>query len=168
VSASNWFVVQTKPHKEQLALENLQRQGFIAYFPQTVVPKRRRQRWYKVSEPLFPRYVFVQLNVGIDNFSPIRSTLGVIDLVKFGTQPASIPASVITTIQNMEQEIQDSSTDYPKWQVGEELEILDGPFSGLKGIFLKRDGIVRVTLLLDILGQQSRFSIPAHYLASGY
>lgn len=167
MSTSNWFVVQTKPYKENLALENLQRQGFIAYCPQTVLPKRRRQRWQKVSEPLFPRYVFVQLNVGIDNFSPIRSTLGVIGLVKFGSQPAYIPTSVITTIQRKEQEVLNSCADYPQWQVGEELEILDGPFSGLKGIFQKKEGMERVLLLLDILGQQNRFSVPVHYLASG-
>ena len=165
MSNSNWFVVHTKPRKENVALENLQRQGFLAYCPQTVQSKRRRQRWQNVTEPLFPRYVFVQLNMGLDNFAPIRSTLGVIGLVRFGNQPAVMPESVIEAIQRQEQDIKNSYNEYPSWRKGDVLEILDGPFAGLKGIYQKKESTERVSLLLEILGQQNRFSIHSHILA---
>jgi len=167
LSTTNWFVVHTKPRKEKLAMENLQRQGYTAYCPQIIQPKRRRQQWQKVSEPLFPRYLFVYLNIGIDNFSPIRSTLGVIGLVQFGSQPALMPGSVIEAIQHQEFEMKDTCIDHPCWQKGDLIEILDGPFAGLSGIFQKKESIERVSLLLDILGQQNRFSIPVNYLAAG-
>ena len=114
MSQNNWYVVQSKPRKESLAEENLQRQGFTTYYPHTAQPKRRRQRWQKVLEPLFPRYLFVQLNVGVDNFAPIRSTLGVVVLVHFGNQPAVMPVSAIEAIQQQEQEIVDNCAEHPR------------------------------------------------------
>lgn len=159
-------MVQTKPRKESLAEENLQRQGFTTYCPHTAQPKRRRQRWQKVLEPLFPRYLFVQLNVGVDNFAPIRSTLGVIGLVRFGNQPAVMPKLVIEVIKKQEQAVINCSTEHPRWTKGDLIEILDGPFAGLRGIFLKKEGVERVSLLLDILGQQNRFTISINSLAS--
>jgi len=166
LSTASWFVVHTKPRKESLALENLLKQGYVAYCPQTVIPRRRRQQWQKVSEPLFPRYLFVQLNVGIDNFSPIRSTFGVIGLVKFGSQPALMPDEVVEAIQKQESELGESSIEHPFWQKGDELEVLEGPFAGLKGVFQKKESMERVSLLLDILGRQNRFSVPVNYLAT--
>ena len=41
-----------------------------------------------VVEPVFPRYLFVRLDFGVTNLAPIRSTLGVSDLVRFGEQRA--------------------------------------------------------------------------------
>lgn len=159
MSDKNWFVVHTKPRKEEIAVENLKRQGFTAYCPQTIYSKHRRQRWQKVIEPLFPRYLFVQLNIGIDNFSPIRSTLGVVGLVRFGNKPAIMPELAIKLIQQQEQKMTKTNAEHPAWEKGDVLEILDGPFSGLRGIFQKKEGFERASLLLDILGKQSRFSI---------
>lgn len=164
MNGKNWFVVQTKPRKENVALENLERQGFAAYCPKTIQSRRRRQRWQKVIEPLFPRYLFVQLNAGIDNFSPIRSTLGVVGLVRFGSNPAVMPEPAIEAIQNQEKLIGNSADNFPQWQKGDMLEILDGPFAGLRGIFQRNESLERVSLLLEILGKQNRFNISINSL----
>ena len=166
MNESNWYVVHTKPRQENGAVKNLERQGFASYCPLTVQAKRLRQRWHSVLEPLFPRYLFVKLNIETDDFSPIRSTQGVIGLVRFGSEAASIPGTVVDAIRHKEQQLRSENSKYPCWQKGEQLEILDGPFSGLKGIFVKKESVERVILLLDILGQESRFSLPVHYLAS--
>ncbi|MEJ2452275.1 MAG: transcription/translation regulatory transformer protein RfaH [Gammaproteobacteria bacterium] len=166
MKSHDWYVVHTKPRQENVAVENLERQGFTTYCPLTVQAKRLRQRWHKVLEPLFPRYLFVKLNIETDDISPIRSTQGVVGLVRFGREVASIPEIVVDAIRDKEQEMRSENNQYPCWQKGDELEILDGPFSGLKGIFLKKESFERVLLLLDILGQESRFSVPVHYLAA--
>lgn len=156
--------MHTKPHKEKVAIENLERQGFTAYCPQIVQSRRRRQRWQKVIEPLFPRYLFIRLNVGIDNFSSIRSTKGVVNLVRFGNNPAIMPESAIEVIQDQEKQIGSFDDRNLHWQKGDILEIVDGPFAGLKGIFHKKEAIERVSLLLDILGHQARFSMSINSL----
>jgi transcriptional antiterminator RfaH len=168
LSNKNWYVVHTKPRKENVALDNLERQGFIVYCPKTVQSKHRRHHWQKVTIPLFPRYIFVQLNVGKDNFSPIRSTLGVIGLVRFGGEPAVMPESAIKAIQYQECELKNIASELPTWQKGDVLEILEGPFAGIRGIFQRRESIDRVSLLLDILGQQNRFTVNADSLVPVY
>lgn len=166
MSDKNWFVIHTKPRQEKVAVENLERQGFTTYCPQTLQAKRIGQRWQSVLEPLFPRYIFVQLNVETDNISPIRSTMGVIGLVRFGNEVALMPELVIEAIRQKEQSLSSGNKAHPCWHKGDVLEILDGPFSGLKGIFLKRESFERVLLLMDILGNKNRFSVPVHYIAS--
>jgi len=110
-------------------------------------------------EPLFPRYLFVKLNIGSDNFSSIRSTLGVIGLVRFGNQPAVMPQSAIETIQQQEKTLIETTDIHPCWQKGDVVEVIEGPFLGLRGIFQAKEGMERVSLLLDILGRENRFSI---------
>ena len=58
-----WCAAFTKPRQEEVASENLTRQGFRTYLPRLKQPKRRRDRWIEVIEPLFPRYLFVELDL---------------------------------------------------------------------------------------------------------
>ena len=166
MSNTNWFVVHTKPRKERMALDNLQRQGFTAYCPQTIQPKRRRECWQKVSEPLFPRYLFVQLNMGVDDFTPIRSTLGVIGLIRFGNQPAVMPDTAIEVIQYQEQQIQHNNAKHPQWEKGDKIEIVNSPFAGLKGIFQKTCSVERVMVMIDMLGRENHTIVYANNIMS--
>lgn len=155
----HWYVVQTKPRQESVAVENLERQGYSTYCPRMIQAKRRRQRWQKVSEPLFPRYLFVQLAEGIDDFAPIRSTTGVLNMVRFGEKPATIPQQAINTIQHQEQIITSKASDMPNWQLGDSVQVVDGPFAGLKGIFQKKNTEERVIILLSILGRENLITV---------
>jgi len=92
--------------------------------------------------------------------------MGVIGLVRFGNEVALMPELVIEAIRQKEQSLSSGNKAHPCWHKGDVLEILDGPFSGLKGIFLKRESFERVLLLMDILGNKNRFSVPVHYIAS--
>ena len=158
-----WYVVQTKARCEEKALENLERQGYTSYCPQVTVRKLRRKRWQQVTEPLFPRYLFVRLSEGTDDFAPIRSTLGVIGLVRFGGIPATMPDSAIQFIAAQEQQLHEPEAKPGlDWKPGTHLEILEGPMAGLKGVFQKAQGEERVIILLELLGKQSRVVIPSH------
>lgn len=83
-----WYLVHTKARQEDTAITNLQRQNFRCYMPMLYVEKVRRGKPAVVAESMFPSYVFVQLdtseNIKGQSWSPIRSTLGVRELVKFG------------------------------------------------------------------------------------
>ena len=81
-----WYLIHTKPRQEHIALTNLERQGYTCYLPLLRVEKIRRRKAEVVSEPMFARYLFVRLSTS-DNapsWAPIRSTLGVSQLVRFG------------------------------------------------------------------------------------
>ena len=83
-SAASWYVVATKLRQETVALQNLKRQSYEVFLPQITLRKRRRGKWQEVIEPLFPGYLFVALEAGVDDAAPIRSTLGCVGLVRFG------------------------------------------------------------------------------------
>jgi transcriptional antiterminator RfaH len=158
----HWYVVHTKPKQEQVAVENLERQGYTTYCPQMIQARHRRQRWIKVREPLFPRYLFVSLATGVDNFSPIRSTTGVMNMVKFGENPAIVPQQAITAIQQQEAVFSSEDSSTPNWKAGDTVHVVDGPFAGLKGIFKKQNTEERVIILLSILGRENSITIESN------
>jgi len=155
----HWYVVQTKPRQESVAVENLERQGYSAYCPKIKLAKRRRQRWQQIVEPLFPRYLFVQLDIGADDFAPIRSTIGVLGLIRFGNQPAIVPPEAINAIQQQELKISGQTINNLSWKPGVNVEIIDGAFAGLSGIFEKENDDERVIILLELLGRKNRIIV---------
>ena len=150
-----WYVVQSKPKQETLADVNLGRQGYETYCPRIIQESRYRRRWKKIIKPLFPRYLFVHLEQGRDDFAPIRSTLGVTGLVRFGGIPRELTPGIIEDIKSREDE-RGIYIGRPQWQTGEEVEIVGGALSGLKGFFLAESGEERVVILLSMLGRENK------------
>lgn len=147
---------------ELVAIDNLIRQGYTAYCPQMLKVKQRRQRWLKIIEPLFPRYLFLQLEVGVDNFAPIRSTMGVQDMVRFASEPATISEHAIEAIQQQEFSLLKKTENHYTWKHGDRVEVIDGPFAGLNGIFEKENNKERIIILFEMLGRKNRVTVNAH------
>ena len=51
----SWYLVHTKPRQENLAQENLERQGYETYLPRVYQTRRRNGRYVKTMEAFFPR-----------------------------------------------------------------------------------------------------------------
>ena len=151
-----WFVVQSKPKQETTAELNLGRQGYEIYCPRIVQKRRYRGLWKQIIKPLFPRDLFVHLEQGRDDFSPIRSTLGVAGLVRFGGVPSALAPGLIEDIKSREDDKQGIHIGLPRWQPGKEVEITDGALAGLKGLFLAESGEERVVILLNMLGRENK------------
>jgi transcriptional antiterminator RfaH len=95
-----WYVVQTKPRQEYRALENLINQGYECVLPEYQCERLRHGVRMLRNEPLFPRYLFIHLDTVSMNWGPIRSTYGVIGLVRFGGVPASMPEGMVEAVMN--------------------------------------------------------------------
>lgn len=157
---SDWYAVFTKPRQEDLARTHLERQGFTAYLPKLRQPRHRRGRWVEVEEPLFPRYLFVALRLGIHDISPIRSTQGVTGLVRFGPEPALVPRRLVEDLMGAEDRAR--GCHIPRralFQQGDPVTIVSGPFAGTQAIFAEPSGEGRVILLLDLLGRTNRIRL---------
>ena len=149
----NWYLVHTKPRQENVALDNLLRQSYECYMPTLLAEKIRKGELTLVEEPLFPRYIFIRLGLGLEakSWGPIRSTLGVSRLVRFGSEPAKVPDELIALLQDNEARIKNS----PKkiFEPGQRVVITQGPFVGLEGVFQTNDGEQRVMILIEILSK---------------
>ena len=94
-SNPQWYLVQARPRQAALAVEHLERQGYCVFHPRLLVEQLRRGRPVVVAQALFPDYLFIRLQAGVDNFGPVRSTRGVAQLVGFGTVPVPFDANLI-------------------------------------------------------------------------
>ncbi|MGA1384447.1 MAG: transcription/translation regulatory transformer protein RfaH [Steroidobacteraceae bacterium] len=158
-----WLVAFTKPRSEVLAQEHLERQGFEVLCPLMRVQKKHRLKWTWIEEPLFPRYVFVGAKPE-QSWAPVRSTVGVASLVKFGGTYATVPESLIDLLRSGAEEPQ---VHRPLFTQGQKLRIIAGPFASLEAVFEMQEGADRAMVLLDLLGRQSRVSVDINQLVAG-
>ena len=162
-----WHVIHTKVKQEFRALENLQNQGFEVFLPTCQVQKKRNNQIKIATEPLFSRYLFIQLSDVSSNWFPIRSTRGVSQLLRFGkaTEPIVIPDSII---ESLKKRCSQEEPLHELFQSGEMLEITSGPFKGFFGFFDKLqilpDGLSRAMLLVEILGSVQKLQIQLPHL----
>ncbi|MEY2722083.1 MAG: hypothetical protein RL597_1528 [Pseudomonadota bacterium] len=135
----------------------------VAFTPLMRVQKKRRLKWTWIEEPLFPRYVFVGAKPE-QSWAPVRSTVGVASLVKFGGTYATVPESLIDLLRSGAEEPQ---VHRPLFTQGQKLRIIAGPFASLEAVFEMQEGSDRATVLLDLLGRQSRVSVDINQLVAG-
>ncbi len=154
-----WYVVHTKPRQEGRALENLQNQGFTCFLPTMQVQKLRNQRVQVVTEPMFSRYLFIQLDDQTQNWGPIRSTLGVSKLVSFGPQPAKVPPEFVAFLKEAPPE-----TLERMFAPGDTVQVAAGPLQGLQGKYLAHDGETRAFVLIELLGQPQKIAMAVEAL----
>lgn len=159
-----WYLIYTKPRSEQLAQENLQRQQFVTYLPRVKETRRHRGKYVSKIEPMFPRYLFIQLNCTTDNWSPIRSTLGVSSIVRFGSYPLQVPESLLDVLRINENPEGIQEFVEKEFQPGDRVKIIDGVMAGLEGIYDSKTSKERVTVLLNIAGQHTRVRMTRHDL----
>jgi len=154
-----WHLVYTKPNKENLAKQHLQRQGYSVYLPMTQRVKRLRGRRSVIDEPLFPRYLFIKLNLHDQDWSPIRSTIGVSHLVRFGVVPARVPESFVEFCQRQEQGQRELSQDRNYFDAGDSVRIVSGSFAGYEAVFECAKSDERAVVLLNIANSFTQLQV---------
>jgi transcriptional antiterminator RfaH len=159
-----WYLVHTKTRQEQSACENLARQGYTVYFPRIKVIKRVRGLKQALREPLFPRYVFLQPSSTAQSLAPVRSTLGVAAIVRFGQEPAQMRGDVLQNIRNFEaQRNAAKDADINPLQPGQSVRVADGPLAGLEGL-ISSVSKERVIVLMQLLGLDTEVQLSRHQL----
>lgn len=159
-SGLRWYLIHCKPREDERALENLERQGFECYRPTRRVERRRDGRKFVTAEALFPSYLFIRLDSVNDNWYPIRSTRGVVQIVRFKEYPLAVRDEIIEGIR---MRLGGAAVE-PYLKPGERVRIVEGPFSQLEAIFVAHDGNERTVLLLNILQKDQQLSFPSRYV----
>ena len=152
-----WFVVQTKRHREQLAQVSLAERGVGAYLPRIV--QWPRPAVGSAIAPMFPSYLFVQANMP-DDFYRICWTTGVKAFVVFGGLPIPLDSSVIDFLRGREGPdglIRCGET----FQQGREVKIVGGPFRGLVAVVEQRlPARERIRVLMHLLQRETSVELP--------
>jgi transcriptional antiterminator RfaH len=161
-----WYVVQSQPNAENKAVAHLLRQGFTTYLPRYLKRRRHARRVDIVPAPLFPRYFFVAIDITVQRWRSVYSTIGVTRLICNGDVPAAVPHGVVTSLKAREDAVGFIRLEPRQFHLGEKIRILDGVFANCLGLY---DGMTdrdRVTILLDLLGRKVRVLVDAEAVAA--
>ncbi len=165
LTQTHWYVVYTKPRKEEFAEFCLRLRGVEVFLPRLLFPKSLRKR--KRVVPLFPNYLFTRI-YNPDQYHCVLWTPGVKRFVSFNGAPAPLDDSVVTFL------MQRASPDgvimaHSNLSIGQEVEITGGPFEGLIGIIQEAPGAKgRVNILMTLLSRQVKVEVPIHFVSCGW
>jgi transcriptional antiterminator RfaH len=164
---SRWYVVNTQIHNEEKAAFHLNRQGFETYLPKYLKKRSHARKISWVSAPMFPRYLFVHLDLDHCQWHAIRSTIGVYQFICQGDQPAPLPSGIIEEIQSRENEQGMVSLGIgSKFKRGDKVKIMHGPMAEQIGMFDCADDQQRVFVLLDLMGRQVKVRLTQEAVAA--
>lgn len=156
-AGARWFVVQTQTHAETKASQHLVRQGFDTYLPRYLKRRRHARKVDTVATPLFPRYLFVAVDMRSQRWRSIQSTVGVSRLVTNGGEPLAMVEGVIDALRRREDASGFIQFDLaPSFSAGDRIRVTAGAFADAFGLFEGCGDRARVAILLDLLGQKVR------------
>lgn len=155
-----WYVVFTKPSNERLAEAMLHgRLALQVYLPEVKQLVRDKAR----MTPFFPRYLFVYLDLAQNSASEINSMPGVTRLVEFAGRPQPVPADLMDKLRQLVDDYNaQGGLPLYRFYPGEQIRFASGPFTGLRGTFLRHlTSKQRVLVLLTFLGQENEIELDA-------
>ena len=161
--ASCWYVAYTQPKREQVAADNLMRQGFEAYLPMYRTFKKSQREPLSGFGPMFPRYIFFKPGAG-QSLSAARSTRGVAFILSFGCQPAVLNVEALEAIQDVERQLCLVDFHRPSlFRTGAKVKLARENLCGIEGL-VTSVSTKRVNVLIEILGGHRRMSVEHHQL----
>jgi transcriptional antiterminator RfaH len=149
--SERWFLVHTLPHNERRAELHLGAQGFRTHLPTIQRTIRHARQLRTVRAPLFPRYVFLILDLERDRWLSVQSTVGVSSLYSCEDRPVPVPEGIVETlIENTDEA--NLTLFCGGLTTGQSVRILCGPFANFVGTLERLDAAGRVRVLLDMMG----------------
>ena len=166
VTGARWHVVQTQVNGEVKAAENLRRQGYQTYLPRYLKRRRHARKVDLIAKPLFPRYMFVAIDIAAQRWRSVQSTIGVSRLVTNGDEPAVVPDGVVRALRAREDTKGFIKLDALPLAPGDKVRVLAGAFMDNAGLFNGMADHDRVSILLEMLGRKVRVLLDADMVAA--
>lgn len=158
-----WYVLQTRPRRELLVAGQLERHtGLAIFLPEVLQPSARGTGLV----PLFPGYLFVQVDLQQRPAGLVIHTPGVIRLVGHGQQPTPVAAEVVQRLQERVHQVNaKGGLPHHSFQPGDPVTFTTGPLHGLDAVFVgPQTPSQRVQVLLYFLGQQQQMEVDVQLL----
>jgi transcriptional antiterminator RfaH len=163
-SEDRWIAVNTQPHREHFALENLRRQQFDAYCPMLRKRRAHARRVDMVLRPLFGGYLFVRANAQLARWRPILTTHGVRNIVRTGDELSFVEGGFIASLKAREI---DGAIVRPArpYSIGQRVEITTGPFDRLIATIIEMDEKDRLVVLLTMMSREIKVRVDSTSVA---
>jgi transcriptional antiterminator RfaH len=158
---TSWFVVLTQPRAEAKAKWHLVNQGFVTYMPVYQRRVRHARRAELVLRPLFPGYLFVQVDAEQQRWRSINGTVGVRQILTDGHSPRFVSDRIIEEIVAREDGAGVVNLAKPAFSPGQQVRLTDGAFAEVSGLFEEMRDDSRAVLLISLLGRKVRVNVSA-------
>jgi len=156
----NWYVIQTKPKKEEEATSYLSTKGVEIFTPLMETFTTRNARMVKELRPLFPGYIFGKFDLE-QNYPLVRWGKGVKCVLGFGGYPTSISEEIVEIIKERT-DTEGIVRVKQNFNANDVIRIKTGPLKDLLGIFERWvSDNERVRVLLNLIGYQP--AVEMHY-----
>ncbi len=156
-----WFLIYCKPKQDIRAEANLIRRGFDVFRPTINVIKAKIGCQNSISsESLFPRYVFINVDPEVQSITPVLSTVGVANFVKFGDRYATVSERLIAEVKANAEMQASMAESREEIKEGDEIYVNDCGFDQVKAIYSNPCGNMRALILMNIMGKDARLSVP--------
>ena len=150
----NWYALHTRSRFENVVNEGLAKKSLEVFLPKIQVRSKRRDRKLMIRVPLFPGYTFVKTDLNPNEHIEILKTIGAVRLVGNNEGPVSISDATVESLKIM------VATEHPittgsRFQKGDRVLVVEGPFAGVTGTFVRYRGKERVIVNIEALGQHA-------------
>lgn len=159
-SSIGWYLIQIKPNSSNIAMLNLRRQSFEVFFPHLEVSGETVKSKANPIVPLFPGYMFVAFDAVLNpcSWKKINNTFGVSKIINIGRKFQPIRAKdMVSLMKRCDDNGKLLKLKNPK--IGDEINILYGPFENFVGTIEKIDSLKRVCILIELLGRKTRVAL---------
>lgn len=180
-----WYVVQSEPGRETMALAHLDRQGFGAFLPIEAVWRVYRGEGYWHHLPYFAGYLFVEFDACASEWCGIKELPGCRGVLTYcdTLQPKPVPEEAMNWLLSHAGEAgvireRDGRPTVPNWIRGQLFGVVDGPFTNFEATFerflndpapkpkrrrkgqkLREQAAFRAEVFVSIFGRQTRVEL---------
>lgn len=152
-----WFAVYTKYKAEKHIIKSLQRKGIEAYTP-LLKKTKKYTRKIKITEvPLINCYIFVK--VSEKEYVKVLETEHVISYLKIRNNFIAIPEREIDLMKRVVGEYEEVSITNEEYNIGDQVEVVSGNLTGLKGSLVNINGKKDFLIKLEKSGFQLLINI---------
>ncbi len=143
-----WFALRVKSQREAIAAAVLEGQGYRPLHPTYAVRRRWSDRLKVLQMPLFPGYLFCQLNLA----NPVRVVTmpSILGIVNSAGRSLAIPDHEIEALRRLI-DSGVASRPWPYLHAGQDVRVQRGPLEGLEGRIVNFKGVWRVVVSITLL-----------------
>ena len=153
-----WLVVQIKPNAYDMAIRNLERQGFETFLPKMKATIKKENKFINKDVFVFPGYAFIGTNLEKSYWTKINSTYGVSKILAFNKKPSEISFDLIRALKDRYEDNINSIIN-EGLKKGDTIKFNNGPFADLVASIESVDAENRIYALLKVMGGNRKLEI---------
>lgn len=145
-----WYACRTRARAEKRAARLLAGNGVESYLPVIDQLRQWSDRKRRVAFPLFPGYVFARFD--LRKTYEVLNTPGIVTIVRANGYPTPLRDKELESVRILVTGV-NAGHGMPrpveKLEIGQEVIVTEGPFSGMRGMQVEDRGRTRVAVRLS-------------------